>query len=87
MLWAWIMFGAVVGLLAAVKRGMSPATGVIAGGLLGLFSPLLFFVSGISKPGDLKSKKCPYCAETVKPEAVLCRHCGKSLALPGTPPS
>lgn len=28
---------------------------------------------------DQGSRKCPYCAELVKVEAIICKHCGRTL--------
>lgn len=51
-----------------------------------LINPLLMaiIVAALSSPprqAELKvpEKKCPYCAEMVKPEAIICKHCRSNL--------
>lgn len=78
----WLLFGALVGFTAATKRGWSPVGGVIGGAILGILSPLLFFVSGVSR-GD-RSKVCPQCAERIKEAAKVCRFCGAQVDSHGT---
>ena len=74
---AWALFGALIGVAAAQKRGFSIAGGVLGGLLLGPLAVLMFLVSGVSRSDQ--RRKCPFCAEFVKAEATICKHCRKTL--------
>lgn len=73
----WAVLGALIGVAAASTKGFSIAGGVIGGILLGPLAILMFLVSG-------SGRKCPFCAEYVKNEATVCKHCGKDLPATGT---
>jgi hypothetical protein len=70
--------------MIASSKGNSGCGGFALGVLLGPIGLLIAFFS--SDNIDQKSKnmgytkKCPYCAEFVKPDAIICKHCGRSLS-------
>lgn len=69
---AWPVW-ALIGYAASQRRGFSAVAGIVGGLLLGPVSPLMFFVSSVTRSD--KRRKCSSCAEWIKAEATICRHC------------
>lgn len=81
----WIICGAICAMIAGAK-GRSGAAFFLLGLLLGPIGVLLAFCTPANQVAVEHNRlstgaerKCPYCAELVKTEAIRCKHCSADL--------
>ncbi len=84
----WLLFG-IVTAVAASNKNRDVVGWFILGCLFGPFALVLVLIMKEPIPGLVQQiidrqkeelvKVCPYCAEGIKPAAVVCKHCGRDL--------
>ena len=70
----WALLGGAIGVAAGKKKGFPMAGAVVGGILLGPLAVLMFAIAP-----SKEQRKCPHCAEWVKAEATVCKHCHKDI--------
>ncbi|MEF3696432.1 zinc ribbon domain-containing protein [Desulfolutivibrio sp.] len=74
----WIGCGIAAAVVAS-NKGMNTAGWFVLGFFFGPIALIVALV--LPKAGaGAGEKKCPYCAEYVKREAIICKHCGRNIA-------
>lgn len=83
----WVVLAIVVAFVAPI-RGRSGFGWFLVALLLSPVIALLLLIVLPDLKGEIaergRSRQCPFCAERVKREAIVCRHCGRDLAAAAT---
>lgn len=76
--WPWVIGATVINVAAYLAGNFSDIAFTVWTAAVGLVT-IIFIVAFTKSPNDadVRKKKCTYCAETIKEEAQICKHCGR----------
>jgi len=74
-----LIVAAIVGSIIAIRKGRSPILWFILCAIVPLLIAVIIVLPPLVSKGY--TKKCPYCAEIIKEDAKICKHCGNEQPL------
>ena len=80
MIFLWCVGGALVTGFLAANKGRSIFGWLVLGAMFGIFATIVLAFLSPNTDGE-NFVKCPQCAEAIKAEAQVCKHCGNSLRM------
>ncbi len=69
----------IVGSIIATRKGRSPILWFFLCAIVPLLIAVIIVLPPLASKGY--TQKCPYCAEIIKEDAIVCKHCGRELPI------
>ncbi|MDO9289499.1 MAG: zinc ribbon domain-containing protein [Thermodesulfovibrionales bacterium] len=69
----------IVGSIIAIRKGRSPMVWFFLCAIVPLLIAVIIVLPPLASKGY--TKRCPYCAEIIKKDAIVCKHCGRELPI------